>query len=155
MKRKGTQFVAFLRCSMVLSRSFSDQAQSPVKAGIITVASRVHAHYGSFSSHDKIRASRASCDRLPEHSEHLEPLMTTVKQTAERMRKSVGLFHFTATGSTKRSTKQRADRGMSGWIRFVQQIWVITGRALVHATSAQIIPLLRISCSKSVPAYFR
>jgi hypothetical protein len=53
------------------------------------------------------------------------------------------------------SLAERCGSGMSGWIRFVQQIWVITGRALVHATSAQIIPLLRISCSKSVPAHFR
>ncbi len=77
------------------------------------------------------------------------PLYQTVKHSHEVQTLAVRIT------ASRNSLAERCRSGMSGWIRFVQQIWVITGRALVHATSAQIIPLLCISCSKSVPAHFR
>ena len=39
---------------------------------------------------------------------------------------------------------ERCGSGVKGWMRFWRQIWVITGRALVHTTAGQVILLFCI-----------
>nr|WP_271961866.1 hypothetical protein [Rubripirellula sp.] len=39
---------------------------------------------------------------------------------------------------------ERCGSGVKEWIRFGRQIWVITGRALVHTTAGQVILLFCI-----------